>query len=211
MDDESKKYVGAAITVTFDRKRCTHVAECIRRLPAVFDMTRRPWVMPDAATADEVAAVVLRCPTGALHFERHDGGWPEQVPSTNTITVGEYGPFFVHGDVEVLDESGVVVLRDTRVGVCRCGASTNPPLCDDSHFGVGWEDCSTVEWIPADPGASGEGRLQLWPQKGGPLTVLGSFVLCDSQGHSVLLRDRSLCRCGKSRTKPLCDGSHAPA
>lgn len=209
MEREGKEYRGSAITVRFDRSRCTHVAECIRKLPAVFDMQRRPWVLPDAASADEVAAVVVRCPTGALHFERHDGAAAEQPPDVNTVTVGEYGPLFVHGDVEVLDEGGEVVMRDTRIGLCRCGASANPPLCDDSHFGIGWDDCSRVGAIPEDPGATGRGALRVWPQKGGPLLVLGSFRLCDSLGGSVLLRDRALCRCGKSRTKPLCDGSHS--
>ncbi|HPW55366.1 MAG: CDGSH iron-sulfur domain-containing protein [Thermoanaerobaculaceae bacterium] len=208
MEREGKEYKGSAITVRFERSRCTHVAECIRRLPAVFDMQRRPWVEPDAASADEVAAVVLRCPTGALHFERHDGGPAEQPPEINTVTVAEYGPLYVHGDVEVLDEGGVAVLRDTRVGLCRCGASANPPLCDDSHFAIGWDDCSRVDGIPADPGATGRGHLQIWPQKAGPLTIMGSFVLQDSCGNTVLVRDRSLCRCGKSRTKPLCDGAH---
>lgn len=206
---ENKEYRGAAIVVRFERARCTHVAECIRRLPAVFNMQRRPWVLPDAASADEVAAVVLRCPTGALHFERLDGGPNEEPPDVNTVTVGEYGPLYVHGDVEVLDEGGAVVLKDTRIAFCRCGASGNKPLCDDSHFGIGWEDCSRVDGIPPDPGASGKGKLQVWAQKDGPLTVLGSFLLRDSRGHEVLLRDRSFCRCGKSRAKPLCDGAHA--
>ncbi len=69
-----KRYAGDAIAVTFEAQRCIHAAECVRRLPAVFERNRRPWILPDAAAAAEVAAVIERCPTGALHYERRDSG-----------------------------------------------------------------------------------------------------------------------------------------
>jgi uncharacterized Fe-S cluster protein YjdI len=45
--------------------------------------------------------------------------------------------------------------------------------------------------------------------RNGPLMVRGPLRLVDSDG-AVLLDDvrASLCRCGASRRKPLCDGSH---
>jgi uncharacterized Fe-S cluster protein YjdI len=58
------------ITVTFDPIICTHSGACVRGLPAVFDVHRRDWVRPYAATADEVEAQVRRCPSGALQFRR---------------------------------------------------------------------------------------------------------------------------------------------
>jgi len=63
-------YETPEITVTFDPVKCRHTGICIRGLPAVFDITRRRWVAPEAAPADEVAAQVARCPTGALQFTR---------------------------------------------------------------------------------------------------------------------------------------------
>ena len=68
MKKKPRVYEGRDITVEYDAARCIHVAECVKGLPAVFDPNRRPWVDPDAATADEIAAVVRRCPTGALHY-----------------------------------------------------------------------------------------------------------------------------------------------
>ncbi len=44
----------------------------------------------------------------------------------------------------------------------------------------------------------------------GPLLVRGPVRLQDQDGNEVVL-DRSpvaLCRCGKSRLRPFCDGSH---
>ncbi|WP_307249178.1 (4Fe-4S)-binding protein [Catenuloplanes indicus] len=48
------------------------------RAPEVFDVTARPWITPDNADAAAVAAVVDRCPSGALRYTRHDG--PADAP-----------------------------------------------------------------------------------------------------------------------------------
>ncbi len=44
-----KRYRGEAVDVSFDGARCRHAAECLRGLPAVFDVSRRPWIDPDKA------------------------------------------------------------------------------------------------------------------------------------------------------------------
>lgn len=54
------------IVVTFDPEVCRHSAVCLNGLPAVFDVTRKHWIRPEAATPDRVAAQVARCPSGAL-------------------------------------------------------------------------------------------------------------------------------------------------
>ena len=55
-----------------------HSARCFTLLPQVFDPQVRPWVVADAADADELAEVIMQCPSGALHFRRLDGGPQEQ-------------------------------------------------------------------------------------------------------------------------------------
>lgn len=46
----------------------------------------------------------------------------------------------------------------------------------------------------------------------GPLWVTGGIPVTTSSGESLEQRNRvTLCRCGESATKPLCDGSHAKA
>lgn len=55
-----KSYRGADIEVSFDLDRCIHVGECLRSLPEVFELQRRPWIDADAAPADVVADAVER-------------------------------------------------------------------------------------------------------------------------------------------------------
>ena len=51
---------------------------------------------------------------------------------------------------------------------------------------------------------------RITPYRDGPLLVRGPFVLTDQDGNEIQTRDGTvaLCRCGKSRTRPFCDGSH---
>ncbi len=61
-------YETPEITVTFDPNICIHSGVCVRGLPAVFDVRRRDWVRAYAASAEEVAAQIKRCPSGALQY-----------------------------------------------------------------------------------------------------------------------------------------------
>ena len=67
-------YEGHGITVTFDPERCTHSAKCVRGLPSVFDTKRKRWVDVSAATAEEIAAQVAKCPSGALQVVLGEAG-----------------------------------------------------------------------------------------------------------------------------------------
>ena len=70
MSTRLQTYEGDAITVTFDPSLCIHSGKCVRGLPAVFDVRRKRWIDIDAASADEIAAQVARCPSGALKVQR---------------------------------------------------------------------------------------------------------------------------------------------
>ena len=49
------------------------------------------------------------------------------------------------------------------------------------------------------------------PYRDGPLLVRGDFRIVDQDGNEIDPGRGvvALCRCGKSRTKPFCDGTHA--
>ncbi|GAB2474457.1 CDGSH iron-sulfur domain-containing protein [Jatrophihabitans fulvus] len=50
-------------------------------------------------------------------------------------------------------------------------------------------------------------RITAYPD--GPLVVRGDFVVDGVDGEQLATgRTVALCRCGRSATKPLCDGSH---
>jgi CDGSH-type Zn-finger protein len=53
-------------------------------------------------------------------------------------------------------------------------------------------------------------EVVITPYRDGPLLVRGPFRMQDQDGNEIEI-DRevvALCRCGKSRIRPLCDGSH---
>ncbi len=67
-----KAYQGESIEVSFDNEVCQHSGECVRGLPGVFDARKRPWIDPNGADAEAVAAQVERCPSGALQYAFRD-------------------------------------------------------------------------------------------------------------------------------------------
>lgn len=100
-----KNYTGDTIDVSFEPKRCIHAAECVKNLSQVFDTAKRPWIMPDNATADEIARVVELCPSGALEYNRKDGK-PNEHHETTEISIGEDNQIYIKGDftLDVNDE-----------------------------------------------------------------------------------------------------------
>jgi len=130
-----KVYRGRNIEVSFDLDQCVHIAECLRGDPAVFQLRRRPWVLPDEASADVVAQVVERCPSGALQYRRLDGASQEDVGSSTTVTPLRDGPLLVKGRIEVTRPDGAVETLP-RATLCRCGHSEHAPFCDNTHLAI---------------------------------------------------------------------------
>lgn len=205
-------YPGKKISIHYDVKRCIHAGACARGLCSVFDPNRKPWIDPDAAEADEVAAVVTRCPTGALHFTRHDGGQTETVPDHNSVTVFANGPLLLRGDVRVLDADGNTLAKDTRVALCRCGAAKNKPFCDGSHAKNGFQNDGSLGDNMAKTVDSQDqsGTLEVTVSSNGSLSLKGAVELVSGDEKTRYTGNRMfLCRCGASQNKPFCDGSHA--
>ncbi len=209
MREKIIKYRGRSIVVGFNPERCTHVAECLNGLPDVFDNMRRPWIAPDAAPADKVAEVVLRCPTGALHFWRKDGGREESAPVPNTIVLAVDGPFYLSGDIRIVLSGGETILQDTRLALCRCGQSKNRLWCDGRHFFADFQDPGRIAPDRIKPEAAPPAPLIVTPVPNGPFRVAGPFTLrSDRFGVALQGGGTLLCRCGASQAKPFCDGSH---
>lgn len=201
-----KEYTGQDITVTFDLGRCIHARNCFLQLPDVFDPSKRPWVQPDNASPEEVAAMIRTCPSGALAYKRADGT-DEKPPKINRLAVLENGPAVLVGEISVEDQPS-----ETRVALCRCGLSKNKPYCDYSHVEGGFT--ATGEPTPKTPadaeGVGGVARAARKPD--GPLLIDGNLEICSGTGKRIAKTDKAfLCRCGASKNKPFCDGSHKAA
>jgi uncharacterized Fe-S cluster protein YjdI/CDGSH-type Zn-finger protein len=132
-----KVYRGRDVEVSFDLDICIHVAECLRGHPGVFNLNRRPWLLPDMAGADEVAEIVRRCPSGALLYKRLDGGPQEDPDGPTTVRPMRNGPLLVAGKIEVRREDGTIEVLP-RATLCRCGESQHKPFCDNRHIAVGF-------------------------------------------------------------------------
>lgn len=144
----TKTYTGQDVDVTFDPAVCIHCGDCTKGLGAVFDIHRRPWVLPDNADADAVIAQVKACPSGALQYVPK-AGQPEESPDEHpTARAVRDGPLYVRGDLAVQTATGETV-QGTRLAFCRCGGSKRMPFCDNTHRRIGFKD-------PAPPSADAE-------------------------------------------------------
>ncbi len=193
-----------AITLRFDGRRCVHSRHCVLEAPDVFlANTPGAWIHPEATSVEHCVHVAHSCPSGAITYERHDGGPQESAPSVNVLRVRENGPYAVHARIE----SAVAEFRAT---LCRCGKSNRKPYCDGSHAAAGFAATGEPATIASEPLAERGGPLSIVPIQNGPLQLAGNVEICSGTGRT-LWRTRSvrLCRCGASGNKPLCDGSHA--
>ncbi|BCG59761.1 GNAT family N-acetyltransferase [Paenibacillus sp. URB8-2] len=80
---EQKVYYGKDINVIFNSEVCIHSGICVKGFPAVFNLSKRPWVDPDTATADEIAQHIDKCPSGALTYTRLDSENPMKKEELN--------------------------------------------------------------------------------------------------------------------------------
>ena len=225
MKSRARHYRGKEASVTFDTHRCIHAEVCVRGLPQVFDVSRRPWILPDGGDPKRLERVVLGCPTGALRMapgtdERVEAGpeaaatiLPETPRNKNSLSVVPDGPLYARGNLEIEAAAGAEILRDTRAAFCRCGASENKPLCDQSHARVGFrgEAAVTPRAGPTPPVSEEMAPIRFAPQPNGPLLFRGPLTIAGRGGARVTLDRGALCRCGRSKDKPFCDGSHRDA
>lgn len=202
-------YEGEALKVRYDAAKCIHVGECVRGNSAVFDPENRPWVQPDAASADEVAKIIERCPTGALTYERLDGGAAEAPTSENTVRLSADGPVYLEGELEITLTDGTVETL-ARAALCRCGASQNKPFCDGRHAKADFQDPGLVGNCKTKDAEEGATALKARVLENGPVLLEGPYRLLDGQGEARLeAGSGALCRCGASQNKPFCDGRHS--
>ena len=57
---------------------------------------------------------------------------------------------------------------------------------------------------------AGAATARITPYRNGPYLIRGPFTLTDQDGNEIEVGRRvvALCRCGRSRTRPFCDGTH---
>ena len=137
-DPKKRDYKGQKITVHDNRAVCCHSEVCVRTLSAVFDVSKKPWIDPDADDVEKLIETVKKCPSGALSYTV-DGKEYKDYDNQPMITVSKNGPYFVTG-IELLGENFMDGVSKEHYALCRCGASKIKPFCDGMHAKVGFRD-----------------------------------------------------------------------
>jgi CDGSH-type Zn-finger protein len=142
------------------------------------------------------------------------------MSGTPGIRVVRNGPMLVEGLTLtrlVKDAGGVSSTEPVEpepsqpYALCRCGRSGSLPLCDrpppyacfEEEPQGGGPTPKPFRWDVPDPARPG---LALKPN--GPVRVAGGVPIETDDGHLPSVDRISLCRCGGSRSQPVCDGSH---
>jgi CDGSH-type Zn-finger protein/uncharacterized Fe-S cluster protein YjdI len=196
---------GKKVRIIFEGAKCIHSRGCVLSRPDVFvPNVKGEWIHPDAATPEAVAELAHQCPSGAIRYERLDGGPGEAPPKVNTVRVRENGPLAFHGALDIAGQPPAI-----RATLCRCGASKNKPYCDGSHTEAGFVASGEAPAKESVALAQRDGPLKITPAANGPLMVEGAIEVVTGTGKTVNRTTKAaFCRCGHSANKPYCDGTH---
>ena len=207
-----------AAVIRFEAKKCIHSRHCVLARPDVFvPNIQGEWIHPEVATAEEIAELAHNCPSGAITYQRLDGGASETPPRVNLVRVRENGPLAFHAELELTSTSTPMPTPmnegstdSFRATLCRCGASKNKPYCDGSHNAAGFKTTGEPPTLESQPLAARAGVLKVTAQPDGPLRVEGNLEVVSGTGRTInRLTKTAFCRCGQSASKPYCDGTHA--
>ncbi len=130
----------------------------------------------------------------------------------NTLQPQIDGPLKVSGEAAIFAADGTLLEQAGELLLCRCGRSASKPYCDGSHKDTGFRDRGAVSaaYKPkcADPESTGA-VLKLSLRPNGPIRCLGDMRIDDPSGTVAWTGKQAfLCRCGESKNKPFCDGTH---
>ncbi|HNR21903.1 MAG TPA: CDGSH iron-sulfur domain-containing protein [Steroidobacteraceae bacterium] len=211
MSSNVERAPGEKLTVQFEARKCIRSRHCVLGDPRVFvpnadgePNVEGEWIHPDAASVDAVVEIAHKCPSGAITYERIDGGPQEAPPPVNVVRVRENGPLAFHAEMHFYGGGSAL-----RAALCRCGASKSKPFCDTSHADAGFAASGEAPTRDSPALAVCNGPLEVIPVENGPLHVKGNLEVVTGTGRTVeRVTECWLCRCGGSGGKPFCDGTH---
>ena len=210
--DKTFRYRGGDGVVAWNGDICIHAGECSRAAGELFVDGREPWCEPDVGGGrDEIVQILGRCPSGALSFEADGKALDEVADPENRVVVSNNGPLYVSGQLEIDGATDAMPSVRYRAALCRCGQSKNKPFCDNAHEETGFRNHGAIG--EGGGGIESEGGpLKIKRAPNGPLLVQGNLRLVAASGRVAWSGTKcALCRCGHSKNKPFCDGSHKAA
>ncbi len=130
-----ERFPSPALTLTDDESLCASARFCHSRNNDVWAMVGKS---EDVDVRFELMHRVQSCPSGRLIYEVGD----EIIESDSPVEIGvvKDGPYWVTGGITVTMSDGQTLETRNRVTLCRCGHSSNKPLCDGTHIDIGFSD-----------------------------------------------------------------------
>jgi CDGSH-type Zn-finger protein len=129
-----KDYWGVKITVHYNLGVCSHDGSCVKMLPSVFNINKRPWINADGATPEEIIRTIKKCPSGALKYTIDGIEYKDFYRGEPKIKISSRGPLDVFGSIELKDDQASMPETQDHYVLCGCGCSKNKPFCDGQHL-----------------------------------------------------------------------------
>ena len=133
--DDRAEDVGGDLNVRYDKGICVHAGFCGTTVTNVWKEAAKTG---DTAARMHTIAMIEHCPSGALTYQLE--GVVNEPLFPQSIAVVNDGPLWVTAGVPVVGSDGTPLETRNRVTLCRCGESSNKPLCDGSHKKAGFTD-----------------------------------------------------------------------
>ena len=205
---------GKEATIHFDSSKCIHSRSCVLSHPDVFvPNVVGAWIHPDAQPVEELMRIGQNCPSGAISVVRVGAGTAAMAdsngfPLVNTVRLRENGPLAIEAQLLIKGQPQAI----PRATLCRCGQSQSKPFCDGSHGAAGFVASGEPASASFEALAVRNGALDVQALRNGPLRVVGNLEVVSGTGRTCnKVSETYLCRCGHSKNKPYCDGSHKAA
>ncbi len=149
-----KEYKNDQIIIHWSPEVCTHPGLCLRLLPEVFSLGKKPWINVNGSTPEKIISAIDQCPSGALRYSLPEGSTVDPNAACGIgninykksgvepvkIKVSKNGPLFIEGEAILIGSDGNTIKEDRKMSLCRCGLSKNPPFCDGAHHTHGWKE-----------------------------------------------------------------------
>lgn len=140
--DRRHVHDGVGISAQRVGELCIHAAFCIGRTRPIAGM------LADAADSDVRSNIMGRidhCPSGSYSYalERGEQTVEADLPQAISVLEEEGGlasALWVTGGIPVITSDGEALETRNRMTLCRCGHSSNKPLCDGTHRAIAFRE-----------------------------------------------------------------------
>jgi uncharacterized Fe-S cluster protein YjdI len=144
MPQKTFKYSNSEVTIVWKPEICIHSAICVKGLPGVFNAGRKPWIDMSQADTNAIIEQVRKCPSGAISYMMNDGAADSAKPvaeaaNITNIEIMKNGPIIIKNECVIKHSDGTEEVKQGKVALCRCGASSKKPYCDGTHGKIGFE------------------------------------------------------------------------